>query len=184
MVYMMHEAQEQHSSSASQLSPALRERIHTMVVRTRPHWAALWDEDFVQLAMIRIARALERKSQPARIPAAYVRRVAYTATLDEVRRLAVRPRLATTPAAADEAIHAEELDPSRSVEARQTVDAIQSCLSSLLPTRRKAVVLYLEGHTVPEAAERLGWSIKRTENLVYRGLADLRRALSMRGFGP
>src|SRR5690606_23255558 len=110
--------------------------------------------------------------------------VTYTATLDEVRRLAVRPRLAVTQAETDEAVHAEELDPSRSVEARQTVDAIQNCLALLLPTRRKAVVLYLEGHTVPEAAERLGWSTKRTENLVYRGLADLRRALSMRGFGP
>lgn len=154
-----------------------------MVARTRPTWAESWEEDIVQLAMIRIARALERRPQQAAIPAAYLRRVAYTATLDEVRRLSARPRLADKRADA-ETTDVDELDPARSVEAQQTVHAIRTCLARLIPSRREAVLLYLEGHTVPEAAERLGWTAKRTENLVYRGLADLRRALRSRGIRP
>ncbi len=50
--------------------------------------------------------------------------------------------------------------------------------------RRRAVILYLQGHSVPEAAELLGFERKKTENLVYRGLDELRNALRDRGFEP
>ena len=35
-----------------------------------------------------------------------------------------------------------------------------------------------------EAAGILDWSAKRVENLVYRGLADLRDCLAAKGFKP
>ena len=47
-----------------------------------------------------------------------------------------------------------------------------------------AVVLHLQGHSVPEAARLLNWGNKRTENLVYRGLADLRNCLALKGLEP
>lgn len=153
-----------------------------MVARTRPRWAEPWEEDIVQLAMIRLARALERRPQEASIPAAYLRRVAYTATLDEVRRLTSRSRAAAPMGRIDAGV--DDRDPARTVEAQQTVHAIRTCVARLIPARREAVMLYLEGNTVNETAEKLGWSPKRTENLVYRGLADLRRALSSRGIHP
>jgi RNA polymerase sigma-70 factor (ECF subfamily) len=37
---------------------------------------------------------------------------------------------------------------------------------------------------VAEAARILDWSPKRTENLVYRGLADLRGCLTSKGLKP
>jgi RNA polymerase sigma-70 factor, ECF subfamily len=46
------------------------------------------------------------------------------------------------------------------------------------------VTLYLQGHTVPETARILGWDAKRAENLVYRGLADLRQCLMGKGHRP
>jgi RNA polymerase sigma-70 factor (ECF subfamily) len=46
------------------------------------------------------------------------------------------------------------------------------------------VILYIQEHTVPEAARILGWTLKRTENLVYRGLADLRACLAAKGQTP
>ena len=49
--------------------------------------------------------------------------------------------------------------------------------------RRLAVTLHLQGHSVPEAARLLDWAVKRTENLVYRGLADLRECLTAKGIG-
>ena len=49
--------------------------------------------------------------------------------------------------------------------------------------RRLAVTLYLQGHSVPAAARLLEWTAKRTENLVYRGLADLRECLTAKGMG-
>ena len=50
--------------------------------------------------------------------------------------------------------------------------------------RRLAVTLHLQGHTVPQAARLLDFSPKQTENLVYRGLADLRACLLAKGIRP
>jgi RNA polymerase sigma-70 factor (ECF subfamily) len=41
--------------------------------------------------------------------------------------------------------------------------------------------MYLHGHSVAEVAALLGWRFKKAENLVYRGLADLRRCLATKG---
>ena len=46
-----------------------------------------------------------------------------------------------------------------------------------------AVTLHLQGHRGAETARLLGWSAKRAENLIYRGLADLRACLEARGMG-
>ena len=35
-----------------------------------------------------------------------------------------------------------------------------------------------------EIAALMGWTEAKTRNLLYRGLADLRQALTVRGIGP
>jgi RNA polymerase sigma-70 factor (ECF subfamily) len=67
---------------------------------------------------------------------------------------------------------------------RELGAAVRACLRSMKRERRLALVLYLQQHTVPEAARLLGWAAKRTENLVYRGLADLRQCLLAKGHTP
>ena len=62
--------------------------------------------------------------------------------------------------------------------------AIEGCLAGRAEPRRLAVTLHLQAHSVPEAAALLGWEEKRTENLVYRGMAELRRCLEGRGVTP
>jgi RNA polymerase sigma-70 factor (ECF subfamily) len=47
-----------------------------------------------------------------------------------------------------------------------------------------AVWLYLLGHSIPEAAGLLAFDEKRTENLIYRGMADLRNCLRVKGLKP
>ena len=61
---------------------------------------------------------------------------------------------------------------------------IVECLALLSVNRRRAVTLYLQGHSVPEAATLLDISPKNAENLVYRGLAELRCHLKARGVEP
>ena len=61
---------------------------------------------------------------------------------------------------------------------------IVDCLTRLIRPRRLAVTLYLHGCTVPEAAGRLGWPLRKTESLVYRGLADMRACLERKGLEP
>ena len=72
-------------------------------------------------------------------------------------------------------------DPERIAAAREIGRGIQDCLSQMSRERRLAVTLYLQGHSVPEASRVLDWPAKRTENLVYRGLADLRECLEAKG---
>ena len=75
----------------------------------------------------------------------------------------------------------EAPDPERAAAGRELGAVIQGCLGRLVRPRRLAVTLHLMGHSVPEAARLLGWSVKRLENLVYRGLADLRGCLKTSG---
>ena len=75
-------------------------------------------------------------------------------------------------------------DPERIAASSEIGRGIQACLENMQHDRRLAVTLYLQGHTVPEAAQILEWAAKRTENLVYRGLADLRTCLTVKGLRP
>ena len=74
--------------------------------------------------------------------------------------------------------------PDRHLAGSAIRQGVRSCLRELVAARRRAVTLYLMGDSVPRAAERLGWNRKRTENLVFRGLADLRRCLETKGLEP
>ena len=75
-------------------------------------------------------------------------------------------------------------DPERVAASRQIGRGIQDCLSRMQRDRRLAVTLHLQGHSVPDAARVLDWPAKRTENLVYRGMADLRECLMSKGIQP
>ena len=74
--------------------------------------------------------------------------------------------------------------PERRSAAREITDGIRECLAGLLKPRRLAVTLYLQGCSVPKAAMHLAWTLKKTENLTYRGLGDLRKCLSGKGLEP
>jgi RNA polymerase sigma-70 factor (ECF subfamily) len=70
------------------------------------------------------------------------------------------------------------------VRAREIGIAVRDCLVRLAPSRCLAVTLYLQGHTAPETSRILGWTPRRTENLIFRGMADLRRCLVRKGVTP
>jgi len=74
--------------------------------------------------------------------------------------------------------------PDETTRAAEIGRAIRHCLGRLLPNRKLAVALYLQGHTGPEVGAILRWSLKRAENMIFRGLGDLRRCLSRKGIVP
>ena len=75
-------------------------------------------------------------------------------------------------------------DPEREAASREIARGIRACLQEMVRDRRLAVTLHLQGHSVGDAARILEWAQKRTENLVYRGLADLRACLAAKGLRP
>ena len=71
----------------------------------------------------------------------------------------------------------DEQGPERQASALEIDRTMRDCLTNLNPPRRAAIACHLQGYSVPEAARFLGWTRKRTEHLVARGLKDLRACM-------
>lgn len=141
-----------------------------------------WRHDLVQTAMLKVLEIERRREGNRPFPASYLWKVAYSALIDEVRR---RRRRKEEPLPEDaEAVASVRPDPERLAAGHDVEAAVRHCLVNLVHPRRLAVALYLQGHSIREAAAVLGWGRKRVENLVYRGLDDLRRCLQAKGIEP
>ncbi|HKQ18801.1 MAG TPA: sigma-70 family RNA polymerase sigma factor [Candidatus Eisenbacteria bacterium] len=159
----------------------LRRRLSRAVVRVCPRWLAAHTEDIVHVAILRVLNAARSRSEgPPDLSSLYVEKAAYSALVDEIRRHR-RRREESFDGKPDVAGDRSDTDPQSAVAAREVADGLRGCLAVLGGPRRLAVTLHLQGHSVPEVATILKWRVKRAENLVYRGLADLRRCLTMKG---
>ncbi len=163
---------------------ALRE-LTRAVRRACPSWLAHDAED---IAHDVLRRVLDRRRLGEGIAVRHVsywRKAAHHALLNEIRRR----RLAREESLEDEhgeVPHAPSggIDPERAAASRALGAAIVLCLRTLSDGRRRMVVLFLQGHTVPESALLLGWQLKRAESAVLRGLKDLRACLTGKGWSP
>jgi RNA polymerase sigma-70 factor (ECF subfamily) len=159
----------------------IRRRLSRAVVRVCPRWLATHSEDIVQAAMLRVVDAAHRKGEESPdLSSLYIEKTAYSAMVDEIRRHR-RRREESADGMVETAGGPHDADPESVAAAREIAEGLSGCLAVLGTPRRLAVTLHLQGHSVPEVASILKWRTKRAENLVYRGLADLRRCLSMKG---
>jgi len=159
----------------------LRARIAGAVRRICPRWLQSSAEDIVQSALMRVLGAMRAREGDIELSALYLEKAAYCATVDEIRRHRRRREEQATEERVLDTAAGPQVDPEASAEAGEITRALAQCLGSLLDARRRAVTLHLLGHSIPEAGALLGWSSKRAENLVCRGLADLRRCLAGKG---
>ncbi len=159
----------------------LRQQIARSVARVCPRWLSAQAEDIVQIALIRVVDILRAREGNEPLSASYLSRVAYTTTVDEIRRLRRRREVPLEEGAEE---RHEGAGPEEARAGSEIGEGLRDCLGRLAEPRRLTVTLHLQGHTVPEAARLLGWTDKRVENLVYRGLADLRRCLASKGLTP
>lgn len=168
---------------------ALAATMARAVRRQCPPWLADQAQDIAQAALAKVV-ALDRAAEGKRpLTSFYLHKVAHSALVDEIRRRK-RRREVSIEASGEGEEGAQSFeprahgDPESHAAYRQLGLAIRACLAAATRDRRLAVVLYLQGHSVPEASRILGWDVKRTENLVYRGLADLRQCLLNKGHRP
>lgn len=165
----------------------LRRRITRAVDRVCPIWLRSNRDDLVQAAVLRVIEVREKGEGEGHFSSSYLQKVAYAVLVDEIRRIRRRSEVPIEVEASSEAPRssdAESTTPERTAAQRQLGGAIAECLRDLRAERRQALALYLQGHSVPDAARILGWSAKKTENLVYRGRSDLQRCLRKKGFTP
>lgn len=167
---------------------SLRAAMARAVRRQCPSWLSADADDIAQAAMMKVVASHqggEGKPPPSSF---YLHKAAHSALVDEIRRRRRRREVALDAGPEDEPVLSREPvaagTPEGDARLRQLGEAVRDCLRALKRERRLALVLYLQEHTVPEAARLLGWAAKRTENLVYRGLADLRQCLLAKGHRP
>lgn len=163
---------------------ALCRRVGAAVRRACPGWLASEAEDITQQVLAQLLALIRRSEGERSFSSIYLEKAAYGVTVDEIRRRCRRRevQLETESPAAERP--SGEADPERRALASDLTRGIVDCLGGLVRSRRLAVTLYLQGCGVPDAARLLGWTRKRTENLVYRGLADLRACLRDKGLEP
>jgi RNA polymerase sigma-70 factor, ECF subfamily len=177
------------SSSADTRWNALATAMARAVRSQCPAWLRDHAEDIAQVALTKVMAAERRAEGERPLSPFYLYRAAHSALVDEIRS---RKRRAETPIEGIREGDDEERsfeprgqdNPESSASFRELGLAVRDCLVNAKRERRLAVTLHLLGHSVPEAARILGWNAKRTENLVYRGLADLRQCLLGKGHRP
>lgn len=160
----------------------LRAEIARSVRSLCPRWLTSRAEDLVQTALLKIFELRQRSEQRQDLSPFYLKRVAYSALVDEIRRL---ERKRETPLEDEDGepmpLTSSTPGPDRLQAGREVGEGIRDCLGTLLRQRRLAVTLYLQEVSVVDAARILGWDLKQTRNLVYRGLGDLRECLKAKG---
>jgi len=162
----------------------LRRRVVAAVRRNCPAWLAAQTEDIVQNVLLKLLKTSRKAEGEKRFSAVYLEKSVYGAVVDEIRRACRRKEKPVEDEQVVAQVAAPDEGPERGARSLEIARAIQSCLVRLVRSRRLAVTLYLEGCTLPETALYLRWTAKKAENLVYRGLADLRTCLRRRGFEP
>ncbi len=162
---------------------ALRQDLKRAVAQTCPRWMSDRSEDIIQVALMRVVEIHRKREGNAEFSSFYLRKAAYSAVIDEIRRLRRRQEVPLEDESSEVRFDpaSESPDPERTAAAKETGRAIRDCLGRLVSPRRSAVTLNLQGHSVPEIGKLLGWTTKKAENLVYRGLADLRGCLDGKG---
>ena len=161
----------------------LRDRLEAAVRAVCPYWMRDHQQDIVQVAMIAVLKQ-QQKQGARQFPASYLRRAAYTAMIDEIRRRRSRGEVPLEAIDADLDLVEERANPERRCSASEIASGVRKCLQRLASPRRAAVTLHLLGYKVPRIAEKMGWKRKQAENLVYRGMDNLRECLSQRGLEP
>ena len=159
---------------------ALRRDLVRAVRCVCPRSLAEDAEDLVQESFIRLLRARKLDGEN-RVSATYLKKVAYSAVIDEIRR---RRRRITVVAEVDTDIEAAT-DEARSTTPDIALgNAMEICMQRLQDHRRQALTLHLLGYSGAEVARMLECNAKRAENLTLRGLAQLRECLLGMGLSP
>jgi RNA polymerase sigma-70 factor (ECF subfamily) len=165
----------------------LRRDIAHVLARLGSNWTADRRDDLVQTALMRIMRIAQGRPPSGEgnrtVSMSYLYKVAYSVLVDQARQLNRRRETELDEEAIGLTASASD-NPERTSASREIGRGIRECLRAMKRERRLAVTLHLQGHSVSDAARILAWTPKRTENLVYRGMADLRECLTAKGMRP
>lgn len=168
------------------MSKTIDEILEAMVPRLRAELLKLGfpaqapeGDDLLQDILVRIWKALAREEGEIIYINSYTKRVVLSVFLNEVQER--RRRRGLIEAAGHRERGSLDAGAARpGSEARMKAD-LADALSALGESRRRAVVLRLEGFSFDEIARLNDWSMGKTRTCYYRGLAEIRAKLEKKG---
>lgn len=159
-----------------------RDRLWAVALRTTgdPEEAS----DAVQDALISAYRRADQFRGESAVTT-WLHRIVVNASLDRMRRRAVRPWVPLPEESGEEGSRAVLVDdsaladPRDAIESRETALEVQAALNELPPDQRAAIVLVdLEGYSVEEASRILECPEGTVKSRCFRGRAKLAERLS------
>lgn len=132
-------------------------------------------DDIAQEVRIKIWKLIESEKNVV-CYAAYIKKIVDTVVIDQLRLLRKDERLYRIE---KQKQVAEQLNGYRPEVLRNALmkEAVGKAVESLIESRRNVVKLYLFDLSIEEISRFYGWSLHKTRNLLYRGLADLKRSM-------
>ncbi len=132
-------------------------------------------DDIAQEVRIKIWRVLTNEKTIDNY-ASYIKKIVDSSVIDQLRKLKREEGifLQEKQACVAELKVNYEREMLREKDIQETIGR---AVEALIESRRKAVRLYLLSMSIEEIAAFFGWSHDKTRNLLYRGLADLKRIL-------
>ncbi len=161
----------------------MNEILAKMVNRHCPNWLHQSREDFVQTCLTRMIDKLNQSEEKTAINTSYLAKVAYSVVVDEIRQ---RGRASVFSLDEEQSQEPEnhQPDPEQRAVGKALGREIYECMGRLIEKRRAATMLHLQGHKIDEIAILLGRKSKQAENLIYRGMKQLRECLEGKGLKP
>lgn len=137
-------------------------------------------DEVLQDVRIRVWKARGTDENPDALGTSYLMRVVTTAVIDHIRTRQ-RSRTVTLSEMSDATVpDAMRVPPEDSSEREALAARLADALATIADNRRLAVQLHLDGYSRDDIAQLTGWTEAKVRNLLYRGLDDLRAALSKR----
>ncbi len=130
-------------------------------------------EDVSQDVKIKIWKLL-RSEKNIISYSSYIKKIVNSSVIDQLRKLRREEGVFNHEKLIAERELAYSLELARFRGLEETVG---KAVDTLLDSRRQVVKLYLLNLSIDEIAGYLHWSTGKTRNLLYRGLADLKKAL-------
>lgn len=138
-------------------------------------------DDIAQEVRIKIWKLIKSEKNIVSY-ASYIKKIVDTVVIDQLRLLRKDEQLYRMERQKQVA---EQLNGYRPEVLRNALmkEAVGKAVESLIESRRNVVKLYLFELSIEEISRFYGWSLHKTRNLLYRGLADLKRSLRKADFG-
>jgi RNA polymerase sigma-70 factor (ECF subfamily) len=149
--------------------------IGAHINKFNPQRFGLDPEDLAQDIRIKIWRLLDNEKEIGNL-ASYLKKIVNSSVIDKLRKwkredgvlfVERQKKISETKRGYSAAFPLEEV----------LRESVAEAVDSLIESRRKVVRLYLLDLTIEEISALYNWSQDRTRNLLYRGLADLKRIL-------